>query len=97
MRIPTTLLLIILFVCVYAQEGGESHSHYFKKGDKIDLIADKLWPRGNPSESYDYFFLPFCGDDEREHVGQDLGADMTGSRRVKTKYDIHFQSEFIEN
>jgi hypothetical protein len=84
------LLVSVLFVCVLADEKPDSH--FYHKNDQIDLIVDKLWPRGNPSESYDYYYLPFCGDEEREHVGQNLGADMTGSRRIKTKYDLRFQS-----
>jgi transmembrane 9 superfamily protein 1 len=88
-----TVLIVVLLACVRAADDEpKPDAHYYRKTDSIDLIVDKLWPRGNPSESYDYFYLPFCGDDEREHVKQDLGADMTGSRRIKTKYLLRFQT-----
>jgi hypothetical protein len=89
-------LAVVLFVCTLAQE-DKPDAHFYHKNDQIDLIVDKLWPRGNPSESYDYYYLPFCGDDEPEQVGQNLGADMTGSRRIKTKYELRFQSKYIQN
>jgi hypothetical protein len=69
------------------------NKHQYQRYDEIPMIAEKLWAKGNPSETYDYYYLPFCGNDEasKEVVGQDMGADVSGSRRRKTKYDIRFQ------
>ncbi|KAL0482691.1 phagocytic receptor MP70 [Acrasis kona] len=91
-----SLYACLLFVIVLAEDEAAKktgNTHSYIKGDKIDLVVDKIWPRGNPSESYDYYYLPFCGEEEQDRLNQNLGADMTGSRRVKTKYDLPFDTQ----
>ena len=49
-------------------------------------------PVNNPSETYGYFTLPFCGKDGSS-VDQDLGESLTGDRKVETPYEINFRKD----
>jgi len=99
------ILLIISFALIAqsAPTGSSSKSsnaaalkkrqrrHSYLPSDSIPVIAEKMWAKGNPSETYDYYYLPFCGSEKKESVRQDMGADVSGSRRKKTLYDLAFQ------
>jgi hypothetical protein len=63
----------------------------FKKGDPVDLVANKVGPFANPTETYMYYSLPFCAPDEMEHQKHELGEILSGDRKVKTPYKINFR------
>ena len=54
--------------------------------------AADVGPVNNPSETYGYFTLPFCGKDGSS-VDQDLGESLTGDRKVETPYEINFRKD----
>ena len=51
-----------------------------------------MGPVNNPSETYGYFSLPFCGKDGSS-VDQDLGESLTGDRKVETPYELNFRKD----
>ena len=59
----------------------------------MSLIANKVGPFANPSETYAYFSLPFCTPDEVEHQSHGLGEILAGDRKVKTLYEINFMDD----
>jgi hypothetical protein len=67
---------------------ASAYSQYYKNGDKIPVEVDKIWPKSNPSESYDYFSLPFCPP--KEQVGEGFAYAITGSRKYISNYNIEF-------
>lgn len=86
------LIYFALLFAVIAVSGQEHRpdNHYYERFDKVDVIVDRIWPKGNPSETYSYTHLPFCPISTDAHVSQDLTADVTGSRKVKVNYNIRF-------
>lgn len=60
--------------------------------DDVALIASKVGPYSNPSETYSYYRLPFCEKDEdAEHQAHTIGEHFSGDRKIKTGYQIDFQ------
>ncbi len=47
-------------------------------------------PYANPTETYQYYKLPFCKPKERQWDDHDLGELLTGSRKVVTDYKLYF-------
>lgn len=85
--------LLLLLACLLAAVASLLAVEY-NQYDEIPLIADKIWPKKNPSESYNYFYLPVCKPaEDQSDVSQGFFHDITGSRRTKTQYDIRFGVE----
>ena len=76
MRLPYALLLALARVAAY------------NKGDPITVVVSHVGPVNNPSETYSYYSLPFCGTGAS--VDQDLGESLTGDRKVETPYELKF-------
>ena len=64
----------------------------YSKGDPITVVVSHVGPVNNPSETYSYFSLPFCGKDGVT-VDQDLGESLTGDRKVETPYELKFATD----
>ncbi len=74
------LLFFLLSLSVYAQEGNKG-PHSFEKYQFIPLYADKMWPKANPSETYDYNILPLCAPNKNQNSAQskqDFGRNLIG-------------------
>jgi len=66
--------------------------HKYKAHEKVALYANKVGPFHNPSETYQYFDLPFCPPiGGVEHKSEDLGEVLEGDRLVNTPYDVSFR------
>lgn len=50
----------------------------------------QIRPYANPTETYQYYKLPFCKPKERQWDDHDLGELLTGSRKVVTDYRFYF-------
>ncbi|KAA0149767.1 hypothetical protein FNF27_06824 [Cafeteria roenbergensis] len=64
----------------------------FALHDRVPLVANKVGPYTNPSETYSYYSLPFCAPDEVAHQGHNLGEYLSGDRKVLTPYDLRFRT-----
>jgi hypothetical protein len=87
MKLIILAILLLSIASVYAQ--------YYKTGDRIPVEIDKIWPKSNPSESYDYFSLPFCPP--KEQVGEGFAYAITGSRKYISNYNIEFAGKKKKN
>ncbi|CAK8986621.1 Transmembrane 9 superfamily member 3 (Endomembrane protein 9) (Transmembrane nine protein 3) (AtTMN3) [Durusdinium trenchii] len=58
---------------------------------KVQVVANKIGPYYNPSETYAYFSLPFCVPEHMEHHSHNLGEILSGDRKVVTAYDVQFK------
>lgn len=50
----------------------------------------QIRPYANPTETYQYYKLPYCKPKERQWDDHDLGELLTGSRKVVTDYRLYF-------
>eukprot|EP00887_Chlorella_sp_A99_P003316 scaffold26.g3316.t1 len=64
--------------------------HTWKKGDRPTLWANKVGPFSSPSETYQYYDLPFCQPEEKDSKLLTLGEVVDGNRMVATQYDLSF-------
>ncbi|KAI8462639.1 MAG: EMP/nonaspanin domain family protein [Monoraphidium minutum] len=68
--------------------------HHYKKGEDVHLFANKIGPYANPSETYQYYTLPFCIPPEgKTYILEHLGEVLEGDRLVSTPYRIRFRTD----
>mmetsp|Transcript_14978 Transcript_14978/g.19436 ORF Transcript_14978/g.19436 Transcript_14978/m.19436 type:complete len:158 (+) Transcript_14978:54-527(+) len=64
---------------------------HYKPHDPVFIVANKVGPFNNPSETYEYYTLPFCrtaGKQKRHH--HELGEYLVGDRKVTSPYQVSF-------
>ena len=83
------LVLLLCGVCA-----GEESSTAYKKGDDVALVSNKVGPFANPTETYQYYTLPFCRPENMDGEKHGIGEYLAGDRKVKTPYGIKFMGEF---
>jgi len=71
-----------------ADEGKEYNAH-----DDVSVIATKVGPYANPSETYPYFSLPFCQPPVVEREAHGLGEVLAGVHKVKTLFALNFKAD----
>jgi hypothetical protein len=94
MRKYFTIVFIFLFIFKIKAETGRIGTNTYNEGQQIEVIVDKVWPKGNPSETYNYFSLPFCPPKEEAYVPQGFAYTISGSRKTVSEYDIRFKSKY---
>ena len=62
----------------------------YNKGDHIPVVANKVGPYANPSETYNYYRLGYCRPESLTGKNHKLGQLLLGDRKVNTPYDIKF-------
>lgn len=99
-HIVAALSIALGLVLALADPAASRHllgDHKYKKGDDIMLYANKVGPFQNPSETYQYYNLPFCTPQEgKSYKLEDLGEVLEGDRLVTTPYKIKFNTD-VEN
>uniref|UniRef100_A0A0D6QVG0 Transmembrane 9 superfamily member n=1 Tax=Araucaria cunninghamii TaxID=56994 RepID=A0A0D6QVG0_ARACU len=89
----TNLVFVLVFLVLSwaAQElhGGYS-DHKYSDRDHVPLYANKVGPFQNPSETYQFFDLPFCKPDHMTEKREDLGEVLNGDRMVDAPYKLEF-------
>ncbi|KAK9803193.1 hypothetical protein WJX73_001092 [Symbiochloris irregularis] len=66
--------------------------HKYEVQEAITLYANKVGPYANPSESYQYFTLPFCTPKGgKQYKLEGLGEVLEGDRLVNTPYELEFR------
>jgi hypothetical protein len=84
------LLAVILCILLTDAYAGK---HKFQQGEKIILWANKVGPFESPTETYQYFDLPFCQPKTKDNKPLTLGEVVDGNRIVATQYDIAFRQD----
>ncbi|CAM6118491.1 unnamed protein product [Calypogeia fissa] len=67
-----------------------AQNHKYEANEPVPLYANKVGPFQNPSETYQYYDLPFCAPKNIRHKTEDLGEVLEGDRMVTTMYNISF-------
>lgn len=88
-------MLLVFALCSLVWVVGVAGEGGFAPGDVVPVVAIKVGPYANPSETYPYFSLPFCspalGEGAREAHG--LGEVLAGDHKVKTTYQLRFKQD----
>ena len=98
------LLACALLVGLLALVGTAyaSRKHHYNQGDKIDFYVNNVGPYSNPTETYEYYSLPFCKP--TKHTDQDgslirkkqrMGEVIQGDRAVLSDYELTFKGTYI--
>lgn len=53
----------------------------------------QVGPYVNPSETYNYYDLPFCQHNSMEVPKQSLGETLKGDELTRSLFDVRFKSE----
>lgn len=93
---PQTSLFWILFAALgfsVFQATSFSDNHRYNIGDHVPLFANKVGPLNNPSETYQYFDLPFCHPDQVISKKETLGEVINGDRLINALYELKFRED----
>ncbi|KAL4560782.1 hypothetical protein LXL04_032936 [Taraxacum kok-saghyz] len=89
------LLLTTLDVSV-SPITASSIDHRYNVGDTVPLFASIIGPLNNPSETYEYYDLPFCSPDQLIPKKETLGEVLNGDRFTNTLYTLNFREDKID-
>jgi hypothetical protein len=65
--------------------------HVYQDEQIVPLYVNKIGPYSNPSESYDYYSLPFCKPPDVQHAHHhSLGEKLEGDVKKTSAYEIRF-------
>ena len=82
-------LLLAALSCVITN----AKTHSYKKEEPVPFYVNKIGPYTNPSETYEYYSLPFCAPETIQHKHAAIGEHLKGDHKVNSKYDIRFQGK----
>jgi hypothetical protein len=71
-----------------------SDSHLYQVGDEVEMLVNTVGPYSNPSETYQYYSLPFCQPMHVEQRANTLGEVLEGSMKYTSMYEIRFGGTF---
>ncbi|KAF7823233.1 transmembrane 9 superfamily member 5 [Senna tora] len=97
-EVPEVLLLLLLCAIVTLSLPPVSASaadHRYNVGDRVPLFVNKVGPLNNPSETYEYYDLPFCHPDPIIRKKESLGEVLNGDRLINALYELKFREHKI--
>nr|GMD12648.1 transmembrane 9 superfamily member 5 [Ipomoea batatas] len=86
--VAARLLLILLTVVVTAT--ASPNDHRYNVGEEVPLYVNKVGPLNNPSETYEYYDLPFCSPGQVIPKKESIGEVLNGDRLANTLYELKF-------
>lgn len=87
-------IYLILAISASLRSGTASPAdRRYNVGDSVPLFVNKVGPLNNPSETYQYYELPFCFPDPVEFERESLGEILNGDRLASTLYRLNFRGE----
>ncbi|KAH7561235.1 hypothetical protein ACOSQ2_016349 [Xanthoceras sorbifolium] len=69
------------------------YDHRYNVGDQVPLFVNKVGPLNNPSETYQYYDLPFCRPDSIAWKKESLGEVLNSDRLTSALYELKFQED----
>ncbi|XP_010475627.1 PREDICTED: transmembrane 9 superfamily member 5 isoform X1 [Camelina sativa] len=72
---------------------GSSSSTRYNAGDHVPLFVNKVGPLHNPSETYQYYDLPFCRPEPVIEKQETLGEVLNGDRLMSSLYKLKFAKD----
>ncbi|KAI3738612.1 hypothetical protein L2E82_28649 [Cichorium intybus] len=92
-RINFLLLLLATLDLFISPITASSFDHRYNVGDSVPLFANIVGPLNNPSETYQYYDLPFCSPDQLIPKKETLGEVLNGDRLTNTLYTLNFRQD----
>jgi len=85
------LLLFLYFSSLIYALPVKRRKHHYSEGDEVPFYVNKIGPYRNPTETYEFYSLPFCRPKEIQHKHHSIGEDISGDHKVSSLYDIRFR------
>lgn len=87
------LYLVVICVLALSLESlcAKSRKHRYSVEDEVPFFVNKIGPYQNPSETYEFYSLPFCKPANIQHKHLSIGEDLKGDHKVSSLYDIRFR------
>ncbi|CAL9214169.1 unnamed protein product [Arabidopsis halleri] len=87
-----TVLQVLLALTFWIGIGSGSSNRY-NAGDHVPLFVNKVGPLRNPSETYQYYDLPFCRPEPVIEKQETLGEVLNGDRLMSSLYELKFRED----
>ncbi|CAL0304017.1 unnamed protein product [Lupinus luteus] len=90
------LCTILQFSSSFVAASPSPSDHRFNVGDVIPFFVNKVGPFNNPSETYEYYDLPFCYPDPLIRKKESLGEVLNGDRLMNALYEFKFRENRVD-
>ncbi|RZC82457.1 hypothetical protein C5167_045242 [Papaver somniferum] len=90
-RMKSFMIFLVIFVIMVGNGESSLDNHVYGFGDHVPLFANKIGPLNNPSETYQFFDLPFCSPDTIIPQKESLGEVLNGDRLTNSPYELRFR------
>ncbi|KAM9964345.1 hypothetical protein ACTFIW_004103 [Dictyostelium discoideum] len=90
-------ILLIYLVCIVVSSivlVESSNKHHFKENDEVPFYVNNVGPYSNPTETYEFYTLPFCKPSSISYKKTKLGEILQGDSAVLSDYQFPFKSNF---
>ncbi|KAJ0237782.1 Transmembrane 9 superfamily member 5 [Hirschfeldia incana] len=87
------VLLQVLLALTFCIGSGSSIPTRYNAGDHVPFFVNKVGPLHNPSETYQYYDLPFCSPEPVIEKQETLGEVLNGDRLMSSLYDLKFRED----
>jgi len=64
--------IILLQICAIESAATKKKAHRYNIEDEVPFFVNKIGPYSNPSETYEYYSLPFCTPEPEKNPTQAL-------------------------
>ncbi|XP_061374101.1 transmembrane 9 superfamily member 5 [Gastrolobium bilobum] len=94
-------LIILLLLCATVESSSRSvaaspSDHLYDVGNVVPFFVNKVGPFNNPSETYEYYDLPFCTPDPIVRKKESIGEVLNGDRLCNSLYEFKFREHKID-
>nr|CAD47840.1 putative phagocytic receptor 1b [Dictyostelium discoideum] len=90
-------ILLIYLICIIVSSivlVESSNKHHFKENDEVPFYVNNVGPYSNPTETYEFYTLPFCKPSSISYKKTKLGEILQGDSAVLSDYQFPFKSSF---
>ncbi|KAE8729406.1 Transmembrane 9 superfamily member 5 [Hibiscus syriacus] len=89
------LLILLLLTDPRSIVASSPNNHRYNVGDHVPLFVNKVAPLDNPSETYQYYELPFCRPDPVIQKKESLGEVLSGDRLTSALYKLNYRENKV--
>jgi len=85
------LFIYVIFISLVSAGSKTKRPHHYEPEDEVPFFVNKIGPYSNPTETYEFYSLPFCRPQTIAVHHHSIGEDLTGDHKVSSLYDIRFK------
>ncbi|EAL68823.1 TM9 protein B [Dictyostelium discoideum AX4] len=89
-------ILLIYLICIIVSSivlVESSNKHHFKENDEVPFYVNNVGPYSNPTETYEFYTLPFCKPSSISYKKTKLGEILQGDSAVLSDYQFPFKNQ----